>query len=423
MDSAVDKTYRNKHFAHSWKPRQPSSAQVPAPASQPTSQAQGEDVRLPTPSLIESFAHLPIPQAEPLIENTPPPPCPIAHVPSEVLVEILKHVALMDPASFYRMSLACKRFAYHFAHEQHIWKRLCQGAEFGFLAMQYSFSCDIYGKPMHTLGPRYTPFPAGSPVQIPKPLSTWSQVFQTFPRIRFTGIYISTVNYTRPGAASSYQNITWNSPIHIVTYYRFLRFYPDGTVISLLSTTEPMDVVPHISKENMLAARATLASQRHHQRHVSDTGVTLSGASDPVPPVAMSALKYALRGRWHLTPPSGVSDTTSVDSKPDGPSDCPPPRSEATLAVSSDMRDLVVETEGVDPKYVYTMHLSLRSSSSSAAKAAGHSHVAPPNAAKNTKLIWRGFWSYNKLTDDWAEFGLRNDKPYVFRRVRGWGMN
>ncbi|KAJ5605479.1 hypothetical protein N7510_008260 [Penicillium lagena] len=407
LDSSVDKTYRNKHFAHVWKkPAQPAPTTPAAPA--PTQASAEEEEKLSTPDLIASFAHSPIPRADPIIENTPPPPCPIANVPSEVIVEILRHVAVRDPASFGRMALACKRLAFHFVHEQHVWKRVCQSLQFGFQGMHYSFACDLHGHPTYTLGPRYTPFPENAPLEIPKPMSSWSQVFQSFPRIRFTGIYISTVNYTRPGAASFYQNVSWNSPIHIVTYYRYLRFYPDGSVVSLLSTTEPVDVVPHISKENMMAARATF--QKYHQRQVStDHGQSISGATDPVPPVAMAALKYGLRGRWHLASPVPSPETSSDDQKP-----------AFGAQPLSDPRDLLIETEGVDPKYIYTMQLSLRSPTASRAAPSG---ASPPNQSKNTKLVWKGFWSYNKLTDDWAEFGLRNDRAFVFRRVRGWGLD
>lgn len=375
----------------------------PAAAVPVTAPGPAEVEFIPTPQLIESFAHLPIPQADPVIEGTDPPPCPIANVPSEVLVEILRHVALRDPATFGRMALVCKRLAYHFAHEQHIWKWICQGPEFGFQGMHYSFVCDTLGRPIYTLDDqRYTPFPVGVPAKIPSSLSSWSQVFQSYPRIRFTGIYISTVNYSRPGATSSFQNVSWNSPIHIVTYYRYLRFYPDGSVVSLLTTTEPVDVVPHISKENMMAAR--VLSHRQHQRHASDQGQSLSGATEPVPPVAMNALKYGLRGRWRLASPADFADTADENKTP--------PMANQSQG-SYDPRDVFVETEGVDPKYEYTMHLSLRSPSITKA------HLNP---SRNTKLVWRGFWSYNNITDDWGEFGLRNDRAYVFRRVRGWGL-
>jgi F-box protein 9 len=374
---------------------------VTAPA--PTAAADADTENLSTAELIASFAHLPIPQAEPLVENTPPLPCPIAKVPSEVLIEILRHVAVRDPATFGRMALVCKQFAYHFVHQQSIWKHLCQQPEFGFEGMHYAFSCDTLGQPIYTLsGERYTPFPEGAPLEIPKPLSSWSQVFQSYPRIRFTGIYISTVNYMRPGAASVFQTTSWNSPIHIVTYYRYLRFYPDGSVVSLLTTTEPVDVVPHISKENMMAARA-IKKGGHHLR-ASEISKAQPGTADYVPPVAMEALKYCLRGRWRLTPPVPLEDGFEEAEFPLRPGQKP---------TSTDPRDLVIETEGPASHYIYMMRMSLRSPTPS------KSHVNP---SKNTKLVWQGFWSYNTITDDIGEFSHRNDRAFVFRRVRGWGL-
>ncbi|KAJ6167100.1 hypothetical protein N7470_002547 [Penicillium chermesinum] len=301
LDASVDKTYRDKHFAHVWKKTAQPAASVNSETTHATAPADKAGEMLPTPELLASFAHLPIPQAEPLVEDTPPPPCPISKVPSEVISEILRHVALRDPANFGRTALVCKNLAYHFAHEQQIWKEVCQGSKFGFGSMHYEFACDLHGHPIHTLQERYTPFPYGVPLEVPMPFSSWSQVFESYPRIRFTGIYISTVNYSRPGAQSGFHNLNWSSPIHIVTYYRYLRFYPDGSLVSLLTTTEPMDVVPHISTENMMAARA--ASHKQLQRRVEDPGHSISGATDAVPPVAMNALKYGFRGRWHLTRP------------------------------------------------------------------------------------------------------------------------
>lgn len=318
----------------------------------------------------------------------------------------------MDPACLSRMALVCKRFAFHFSHEQHIWKRLCQGQEFGFESMHYSFSCDLIGNPYYSLSPRYTPFPRGRPVQVPDPLSNWSQVFQRYPRIRFTGIYINTVNYTRPGGASSFSTAAWNSPIHIVTYYRYFRFYPDGSMITLVTTTEPPDVVPYMNKENVAAARP---AHRPHHRKRSEVAPEASADAPPVPPVAMNALKKALRGHWHLTAPvtddSDESDTQTglvapVLQKPGEDSE-------------HDIRDLVFETEGVGAKYTYIGHLGLRSSNP--ARAVGATKSAP-NTSKNTKLAWKGYWSYNELTDDWAELGLKNERAFVFRRVRGWGL-
>lgn len=95
-------------------------------------------------------------------------------------------------------------------------------------------------------------------------------------------------------------------------------------------------------------------------------------------------MNHALRGRWKLSSPS------------------PPQEKEGTLHI---------ETHGIDPeKYIYKMQLSVRSGRSTKV------------GTKNVKLIWDGFWSYNKLTDDWAEFGLRNDRPFWWSRVGSYGI-
>ena len=109
-------------------------------------------------------------------------------------------------------------------------------------------------------------------------------------------------------------------------------------------------------------------------------------------------MNHALRGRWRL---SG------------DPYQLPQPPGEAEKDEEEE-GILHVETEGADaghanPKYIYKMMLQF--------KTAGRG----PGATRNNKLSWMGYWSYNKLTDDWAEFGLRNDKAFFWSRVRSYG--
>jgi F-box protein 9 len=267
--------------------------------------------------------------------------------------------------------------------------------------MHYSFACQIDGKPLPDTDPDTDSdldggYVLGSstpeddtlalPIQkepeldqatittllVPRPYPSYRTLFRQRPRIRFNGCYISTVNYTRPGASSA-NSLTWNSPIHIVTYFRYLRFLRDGTCISLLTTAEPADVVPYLSLENM------------HKNH---TGA-LPGA----------CMKDALLGRWRLSGPA--LPTTSPTSSAD-------PVSTAEVPEGEKEGILHIETAGVTPKYMYKMVLSLGS-------------AGRKGAARNNKLSWQGYWSYNRLTDDWAEFGLKNDRPFYWSRVRSYG--
>lgn len=100
-------------------------------------------------------------------------------------------------------------------------------------------------------------------------------------------------------------------------------------------------------------------------------------------------MQHALRGRWKLSPPASDDPSISTSEEPEG--------------------SLTIETLGIDPeKYTYVLSLAVKS----AGRASG---------ARSNKLAWRGFWSYNKLTDDWAEFGLRNDRAFFWSRVGSYG--
>ncbi|KAI9737691.1 MAG: hypothetical protein M1818_005695 [Claussenomyces sp. TS43310] len=376
MDDRVDLKYKNKHFP----PPAPLSSKHAVSdtsnntATTTTSLAQHARSQLlqSVNELIAGFSGLKIEPVPPEIEGTPARPCPISSLPEEILTHILMEVAINDVAEFARLAQVCKRLAYLVATEESIWRRVCVGSEVGFGSMHYRWQTEISGGPI--LGDNFD-LPSeevtdsalaggilSTEVLLRKVyLSSWHHMFRQRPRIRYNGCYISTVNYIRPGQASVNQ-LTWNSPVHIVTYYRYLRFFRDGTVISLLTTTEPAEIVHYLTKD-------------HHKTHRNGEGAHLPSA----------VMQTALRGRWHL---SCAADIPGADLK-DAES------------------DVYVETEGVGEKYIYRMELSLRSAG---------------KGARNNKLVWKGFWNYNKLTDDWGEFGLRNDKAFFWSRVKSYGL-
>ena len=111
-----------------------------------------------------------------------------------------------------------------------------------------------------------------------------------------------------------------------------------------------------------------------------------------------AVMNHCLRGRWKLSG-NPYRTTTGKDDDEDDDGE------EGTVQI---------ETEGADagqanPKYIYKMALELKKAGRSA------------GATRNNKLTWIGYWSYNKLADDWAEFGLKNDKAFLWSRVRSYG--
>lgn len=316
-------------------------------------------------------------------------------MPSELLINILHYTAVADVASFARLALVCKRLAYLIATEDQIWKRVCLGAEYGFSAMHYRWNCTVsgdlvspYDEALSDVDDANIPSESNPNTPLlPSPSTkfpltpiypTYKTMFHMRPRLRFCGCYISTVNYIRPGASMPSQ-ASWNTPVHVVTYYRYLRFFRDGSCISLQTTTEPADVVHHLTKPNLDA---------HH--------------AGGLPSAVMN---HALRGRWHLSGPSNPTPSSSSSSHSPSP---PPSSSSPRPEPDPDPEGtLHIESFGVDAdKYTYTMRLALRR--------------AGRRAAPHTKLAWRGFWSYNKVTDDWAEFGLRNDRAFFWSRVASY---
>lgn len=341
--------------------------------------AEEESQPLTLEELIASFSGLKIEGAPPIIENTPPPPCPISNLPDELLVHILSDVAVADVGDFARLSLVCKRFAYLVATEQRIWRRVCLGTEFGFTSMprhwqktveweqleaQEEADEDGFLVSMREVEERRLADALSLTTSLHDTAvyPSWKNMFRTRPRIRFNGCYISTVNYIRTGQATN-QAVWGGDPYLIVTYYRYLRFFRDGTAISLLTTTSPADVVHHLTPELLKLHRE--APHAH---------------------LPSSMMHDALKGRWRQSSALDYPDNTD-------------PKEQES--------DLYVETEGVSAKYMYRMDLSLRSAG---------------KGTRNNKIVWRSFRSYNKLTDDWADFQLKNDKPFFFSRVKSYGV-
>jgi F-box protein 9 len=73
----------------------------------------------------------------------------------------------------------------------------------------------------------------------------WYNMYIQRPRIRYDGVYISTCHYIRSGTSKT----TWNQPVHLVTYYRYLRFFTDGTLIKHVTTDEPAQVVKQLDQD------------------------------------------------------------------------------------------------------------------------------------------------------------------------------
>ncbi|KAI0675714.1 hypothetical protein C8Q78DRAFT_964066 [Trametes maxima] len=73
-------------------------------------------------------------------------------------------------------------------------------------------------------------------------MTDYRRVYIEHPRVRYDGVYIAVCHYIRNGLGEN----VWVNHSHLITYYRYLRFLPDGQVLSLLANEElaPAQVIP-----------------------------------------------------------------------------------------------------------------------------------------------------------------------------------
>ncbi|KAG1860684.1 hypothetical protein DFJ58DRAFT_701133 [Suillus subalutaceus] len=72
--------------------------------------------------------------------------------------------------------------------------------------------------------------------------SDYRRAYIEHPRLRLDGVYIAVCHYMRMGSSEN----AWVNVTHLITYHRYLRFFPNGQVLSLLANDEwqPQTVIP-----------------------------------------------------------------------------------------------------------------------------------------------------------------------------------
>ncbi|KAG8410673.1 hypothetical protein J3459_016961 [Metarhizium acridum] len=238
--------------------QQPQSAPAQITAPTDATPAGGDaPVLLPIKDRIASFAGLQIEAAPADTDGTPPAPCPLSSLPASSSSTSCRTWRPSTWATLRACRSSAKPLAYLVATEQRIWRQVCLGERFGFAGMHRRWNKTVEWEALEEddgdgdgdglVGT--TEEAAVTASLVPDPYASWGAMFRRRPRVRFNGCYISTVNYVRSGQASTNQATWGGAPIHIVTYYRYLRFFRDGTSISLLTTLEPTHVVHHLTRD------------------------------------------------------------------------------------------------------------------------------------------------------------------------------
>jgi F-box protein 9 len=155
-------------------------------------------------------------------------------LPREIVIYVLQLLILDDPISIENFSGCCLAF-YRLSRDNSIWKTAYQQS----MARMSSQN-------------QTTLFREAAQMES-RPLSPadYRQLFLEVARLRFDGAYISQCHYIRQGLSDG----SFSQPIHMVTYYRYLRFYADGTALHMLSNHEPALVIYRLRKQSMVSRR------------------------------------------------------------------------------------------------------------------------------------------------------------------------
>ena len=74
---------------------------------------------------------------------------------------------------------------------------------------------------------------------------SWRNMFLTRPRLYLSGVYVSRTKYLRTGSTEG----VYVNPVHEVVYYRYFKFYEEGTLVCLTSCEKPAKVIPELGMD------------------------------------------------------------------------------------------------------------------------------------------------------------------------------
>lgn len=106
---------------------------------------------------------------------------------------------------------------------------------------------------------------------------SWRQMFIERPRVHFHGCYISKTTYIRHGE-NSFQDQFYR-PWHLVEYFRYLRFFPEGLVLMLTTSDDPAVSVRELKHRN---PRNSTVLRGHYRLHDDRVTIFLKREPDKV---------------------------------------------------------------------------------------------------------------------------------------------
>lgn len=91
----------------------------------------------------------------------------------------------------------------------------------------------------------------------------WRTMYLQRPRLNFDGMYISKASYARAGEKGL---DNFYQPWHLVEYYRYLRFFADGTVYFLTTPDEPKLIVGKLKSRGAQTSSSNPSALQQQQQ-------------------------------------------------------------------------------------------------------------------------------------------------------------
>ncbi|TID15466.1 hypothetical protein CANINC_004432 [Pichia inconspicua] len=155
-------------------------------------------------------------------------PVMLAKLPYEVILRILDVLLVSDTPSWLNFSITCKKLVYVGFLENSIWSKLCQLAY-----ERQNYVDNGEAKFKYLIKSQWD--------------NNYYKMLSERPFLKYRGVYISKVTYMKEGARSENSN-SWTLPYRMISYYRYYRFYADGTCLKIITILEPKKVIPKLHK-------------------------------------------------------------------------------------------------------------------------------------------------------------------------------
>ncbi|RLV93266.1 F-box protein HRT3 [Spathaspora sp. JA1] len=298
---------------------------------------------------------------------------PLYYLPNDIWINILEYLVDLNVESWFKMSITCKKFAHLGFSTSSIWRTLC---------------FKVYPNQIY----QSEPVKQAEDEQVEEPeqrqstykLSqddilklyakhnkSWKQTLIHNPFVKFLGCYISIINYYSEGGRKEFSSTNlWTNPIRIITYYRYLRFYPNGDVIKVLTILPPNQVVPHLSRTN---------------DHIPTTTIDATTVGAPTAAPKHQDKKHKIyHGKWSMSKTGRIH--------------------------------IIIEKGSVP---YYTFHYQFQIDTLG-------------NINKHGKLNWIDYYAIRKPVNELDEddrigeltpFTIRNEKSFKFSRVRSYTLD